>query len=231
MVKFKPLDFFIPLYLANTKSESPIGFKTIGDVKSHLRADHGLDPKDVSKNDLFARFHTTKPDGLVQRYLLTRDDYKKKSLGYMNRYWDDGHRIPSAKELKAFMESHPSKEDMELATTFLSSFTMRAHRIWKALIRAYEQNTDDDLSSLDGASEDKESIDVNRDHINHALFDRERGTPSRKKEEADDLAYVEYLNTKFKLQHSRSRKKQEADDHACVEYLNRKFKKQSGRRK
>jgi hypothetical protein len=52
---------------ARPRMAAPICFRRLVDVKSHLAAEHGLDPKDVKDSQFWQRYKVRATDGLLQK--------------------------------------------------------------------------------------------------------------------------------------------------------------------
>lgn len=79
------------------------------------------------------------------------------------------------------------------AQQFITTFSLRARRIWEALRQAYShEDSGDDSSSDDGFDEDVSEDEAGiEDHLNHDLLDRE--VEQDEDEEAEMREYVEDL--------------------------------------
>ena len=188
--EYGPIEILESLDGGSMKQASAVCFLKLSELKKqHIRVDHGVDVKsDIVKNDLFMRFHTSKGDGLVQRF--RNRNHTMTGLGFMSRYWDT-HNKKQAKELYEHM-----KRDRGDAQQFISIFSLRARRIWETLRQAYSRGDIGDSNSDDSVEDDVSKDGDIEDHLNHDLLDREE--EQDKEDEAEMKAYVEELERRCK---------------------------------
>jgi len=114
-------------------------FRTISDVKNHLRNTHMIQVDDLDGNSLFHRFRIRTGDGLLQRYL---EKSQAKYQGSMQRYWRNYNQ--DFVLLKYLAETpHPL---MVSRNEFSASFSERAYQMWSVISSPYLKLGDDEGS-------------------------------------------------------------------------------------
>jgi hypothetical protein len=180
-------------------------FRKLTKLKHHLRIDHAINPnQDLIKNDLFHRFHVSGVDGLAQRYL--RKARNQKGLGWTCDYFrhvsDDLKRLYGHRKTARRRRHEPGK--MAEYEKFLSSFSLRGHRIWRALQQAYSRDQDSDSEDTSSAAEEENIPSGGVD----SLVNREE---EAKEEHEEAAALVRDIQQKYNLSESECSEVEESE--------------------
>ncbi len=133
-------------------------FRTLVDVKTHLKVVHQVNIKEVAGNDLYHRFQIRASDGLLQSWL-------KRNLGHstvqgdMMRYWNQGENQSFVLLLSQIDKGQFEGEITgEFGGDFCQSFPNRARRIWREVSSPYSKYEHDisDFIAVEGEEEGEE---------------------------------------------------------------------------
>ncbi|KAL7435462.1 hypothetical protein ACHAXH_006535 [Discostella pseudostelligera] len=136
-------------------------FRTLVDVKTHLKVVHQANIKEVSGNDLYHRFQIRASDGLLQSW-LKRNLGKSTVQGDMMRYWSQGENQSFVLLLSQIEKRRYEGEiSDEYGIDFCQSFPNRARRVWRVVSAPYSKDQHDmgDFIAAEGEEEESEEDD------------------------------------------------------------------------
>ncbi|KAL3761312.1 hypothetical protein ACHAWU_010225 [Discostella pseudostelligera] len=136
-------------------------FRTLMDVKTHLKVVHQANIKEVYGNDLYHRFQIRASDGLLQSW-LKRNLGKSTVQGDMMRYWSNGENQSFVLLLSQIEKRRYEGEiSDEYGIDFCQSFPNRARRVWREVSAPYSKDQHDmgDFIAAEGEEEESEEDD------------------------------------------------------------------------